>query len=207
MNILAEIAVEPAHRAATPAPGVTPDAVAQKDRIPPEVYGSNAPQQDRELRLAHAADIDALVELLRHDEVWPWYAGTRVPDHRWTELFRHQVGRNAAGAACLWVLASGPRRLGFISLANGEASFAVDGTTLERGLGTAMIRRFLVIGCGDLRLARLSACVQRGNIRAIRCLERQGFRFAGLSRRAFDARGSLQTVLIFETRFDEERFK
>jgi RimJ/RimL family protein N-acetyltransferase len=207
MNILAEIAVEPAHRAATPAPGVAPDGAAPKDRIQPGVYRSNAPPQDRELRLAHAADIDALVELLRHDAVWPWYAGTRVPDHRWTELFRQQVGRNAAGAACLWVLASGPRCLGFISLANGEASFAVDGTALERGLGTAMIRRFLVIGRRDLRLARLSACVQRGNIRAIRCLERQGFRFAGLSRRAFDARGSLQTVLIFETRFDEERSK
>ena len=166
------------------------------------IEAAGAPR--RELRLAHANDVAAVAGLLRHGDVWRWCVGGRAPESALAALLGEQVRRNERDAACLWVLAAGSRCLGFVSLEDGEIAFAVDGATLGRGLGSELVRRFCELARRDLRVARLKACVQRANVRAIRCLERQGFRFAGVTRRASDSRLRLQPLLAFESQLDRE---
>lgn len=184
--------------------GIAACRVFDPDPRSPSGAGSSWAGAGCELLPASADDLPALLRMPWHDDVWPWFVGERIPEAHWAVDLRRLLARNEAGAPCLWVLRDADRRLGFLSLEGGEMSFLVDGALLGRGAGSAMLRMFRAIARRDLLLARLKACVQRGNVRAVRCLERQGFRFAGLSRRAFARPGATQAVLIFETNLEKE---
>lgn len=63
--------------------------------------------------------------------------------------------------------------------ARGIDQFLADGTRLDRGLGTAMVRAFVAQIFADPAVTRVQVDPQPLNARAIRCYEKAGFRRLG----------------------------
>ncbi|GAA3094502.1 ribosomal-protein-alanine N-acetyltransferase [Kribbella aluminosa] len=147
-----------------------------------------------ELRIATLDDAPALAD-----------AQTRSREHlrRWeparteewftaagqTERMNYQLERYKNGQVVPWVLASGDRIVGAITLSDlvpgpfrsASLGYCVSVDSIGRGLATRAVEAVAEIADTELKLHRIEASTLTGNVASQRVLERTGFQQIGMA--------------------------
>jgi ribosomal-protein-alanine N-acetyltransferase len=149
---------------------------------------------DVELRIATLDDASALADaqIRSREHLRPWEP---VRDEKWftpagqAERMTYQLERYKNGLVVPWVLASGDRIVGQITLSDlvpGPFRSAALGywlavDVLGRGLATRAVEAVAEIADTQLKLHRIEASTLTGNVASQRVLQRTGFTQIGMA--------------------------
>ncbi|HZX03311.1 GNAT family protein [Kribbella sp.] len=149
---------------------------------------------DVELRIASVDDAPALAaaQILSREHLRRWEP---VRTEKWfttegqLERMNYQLERYKNGHVVPWVLASGSRIVGAITLSDlvpgpfrsASLGYWVSVDSIGQGLATRAVEAVASIADSELKLHRIEASTLTGNVASQRVLERTGFQQIGMA--------------------------
>lgn len=148
-----------------------------------------------QFRANEPGDMDAYCALEADPEVRRYVGGAPRPREVAEMRFRERLLQSPSDRLALWaaVHKHEQRWIGYCGVYphlpiggaaaipyEGALGFAYARAYWGRGLATEAARAFVAFGLGELRLTRIVAAVQQGNLASLRVLEKAGFREVSL---------------------------
>ncbi|GAA1151468.1 hypothetical protein GCM10009630_57230 [Kribbella jejuensis] len=166
---------------------------------------------DVELRIATLDDAPALADeqVLSREHLRPWEP---VRTEKWfttagqVERMNYQLERYKNGQVVPWVLASGSRIVGAITLSDlvpgpfrsASLGYWISVDSVGRGLATRAVEAVAEIADTQLKLHRIEASTLTANVASQRVLERTGFQQIGMAPTYLHIDGQWQDCNLYQ---------